>query len=397
MAVKKGARVAPKGVFILSSVCVALAGCYTSKAPGVYKCSDTKRGCPSGYECDPSSWTCVEEGTRKDMSLDRSSPDRDFDLTASDRGVDLSLDRATDRSLEVGADKGPDKGADIQLKPDKLLPDSTLHDQWVSPDGGVTIAWVKVTAGTFSMGSPKGEKCQGSDEPHHKVTLTRNFLIQNTEVTQAQFKAILGYTPSVFWGCGSNCPVENINWFEAANYTNALSKKAGLAPCYSCSGSGTNVTCKEATAYAGKAIYTCPGYRLPTEAEWEYAYRAGTITAFYNGKISHCTSAPDPNADKIGWYGSNSSSSTQPVGKKAPNNWGLHDMAGNVFEWCHDWYGSYPSATATDPVGTSGTSRVFRGGKYYSWASDLRAAWRNATPPTSGGAVYGFRPVKTTN
>ena len=141
----------------------------------------------------------------------------------------------------------------------------------------------------------------------------------------------------------------------------------------------------------GKGIYLCKGYRLPTEAEWEYAYRAGTTTAFYNGGITNCGSK-DPNLDKIGWYNQNSSSMTHPVGKKAPNAWGLYDMAGNVWEWCHDWYAAYPPTSVTDPVGSSsGSSRVKRGGSYPHSAIDARAAERTSFYPNGRFGYNGFR------
>lgn len=154
-------------------------------------------------------------------------------------------------------------------------------------------------------------------------------------------------------GSTTDCPVEYVNWNEAATYCNALSSQKGLDQCYTCTGSGPSVTCSEATAYSGIKIFDCPGYRLPTDAEWEYAYRAGSTTAFYpsdgnSGTITDCDN--DPNADKIGWYRYNSAvtyagcenlsssggdpcSGPHPVGQKAPNAWGLYDMGGNVYEY----------------------------------------------------------------
>jgi formylglycine-generating enzyme required for sulfatase activity len=284
-----------------------------------------------------------------------------------------------------------------------------------TPDQGVPVTpkWVTVKAGTFKMGSPTSESCRNSDETQHHVTLTHKFEIQSTEVTQGQFKALMGYNPSKFPSCGINCPVEGVSWHTAAAYCNALSKKRSITPCYLCSGAGANVVCQETTATQGKGIYSCLGFRLPTEAEWEYSYRAGTSTAFYSGGITNCSSA-DANADKIGWYTYNSKvqysgcsdlsnaggdkcSGPHPGGKKGPNIWGLHDMAGNVHEWCHDNYQKALGTSATtDPVGsTSGLGRVVRGGSWHRPPGFVRAADRYTYMPTGQSSFLGFRCVRT--
>ena len=255
--------------------------------------------------------------------------------------------------------------------------------------------WVTIKAGSFKMGSPSSDACRDKDEPELlPVTLTRSFEIQTTEVTQDQFYSALGYRPSYFSSCGETCPVENVTWYEAAAYCNALSKKGSLTQCYSCTGSGESVICKVTAATSGKGIYACKGFRLPTEAEWEYAYRAGTTTAFYNGDISSCTGT-DSNAGKIGWYGANSGSSTHPVAGKDANKWGLYDMAGNVWEWCHDGYQSDLGAVAlTDPV-YSGSNRVLRGGSWGSYPYFMRAASRYYDTPTYRYFYVGFRCSRT--
>jgi len=245
------------------------------------------------------------------------------------------------------------------------------------------------------MGSPKSDTCRYSNEPEQiSVTLTHKFEMQTMEVTQDQFFSVMGYRPSNFSSCGGTCPVEQVSWHEAVAYCNALSGKVGLTACYACSGSKENVTCKETTATTGKGIYTCKGFRLPTEAEWEYAYRATTTTAFYNGGIVAC-SGTDGNAGKIGWYSANSGSTTHPVGKKDPNKWGLYDMAGNVWEWCHDGYQSdLGSSALTDPV-FSGSSRVLRGGSCFNNPLFLRAANRDSSSPTYRFNYFGFRCSRT--
>ena len=279
---------------------------------------------------------------------------------------------------------------------DQLALDLPRGDTLVGSDAGTLVAgdWVMVQPGTFTMGSPTGESCRYSNETPHDVTLTHPFWIQTTEVTQGAFKSLMGYSPSDFYICGADCPVESVSWHEAVAYCNALSAKIGASQCYACTGSGSSSTCSEATAFGGSNVYLCPGYRLPTDAEWEYAYRSGTQTAFYNGPITACAS--DPKADQIGWYSKNCGE-TQPVGQKQASAWGLHDMAGNVFEWCHDWFQKdLGPSTATDPWGpATGTARALRGGSWYGLAQDMRAANRKSMPPTSLGYDVGFRCVRT--
>jgi formylglycine-generating enzyme required for sulfatase activity len=260
--------------------------------------------------------------------------------------------------------------------------------------------WCTIPAGCFVMGSPATEKCRETcwetpcplKETQHEVTLTRDFELAELEVTQKQFSVLMGYNPSWFGQCGETCPVETVTWHQAAAYCNALSKDKGLAQCYECTGASSTIDCKVATSYRDAKIYSCPGYRLPTDAEWEYAYRAGTATALFTGEISECQAA-DTSADSAGWYKANSGEKTHPVGGKQANAWGLRDMAGNVWEWCHDWHEpDLGSAPRTDPAGPStGTYKVDRGGSCFSEARFLRAAFREATLPTFQDGNVGFR------
>jgi formylglycine-generating enzyme required for sulfatase activity len=288
--------------------------------------------------------------------------------------------------------------------------------------GCISEGFVPLEAGAFTMGSPDDEVCRGDNETRHPVTLTRGLEVSATEVTQGQYEELMGYNPAAFSstepGCGEHCrcgsstscrshPVELVSWHEAAAYCSALSAARGLSACYTCSGSGPNISCVAAAAHAGAAIYDCPGYRLPTEAEWEWAYRAGTRTAFYSGDPGitpqACMSCTERSAalESIGWYCANAAGSTHPVGEKKPNAWGLYDMAGNVYEWCHDSSPDPPVPLGTkavsDPWGpASGPFRVIRGGSWYAPARLARAANRGPfARPTHRTNGLGLRCVRT--
>ena len=223
-----------------------------------------------------------------------------------------------------------------------------------------------ISAGTFTMGSPSDESGRYSSEgPQHTVTLTQSFYMQQTEVTQAQWEAVMASNPSYFSGCPT-CPVESVSWNDVQDFIEAMNAR----------GEGT--------------------YSLPTEAQWEYGARAGTTSAFYNGGITQLSCGYDPNLNVIGWYCYNAESKTHPVAQKTPNAWGLYDMSGNVWEWCQDWYDSsyYSSSPSVDPTGPStGTDRVDRGGGWNSWVQSCRAANRSSFSPGNRFNLIGFRLV----
>jgi formylglycine-generating enzyme required for sulfatase activity len=221
-----------------------------------------------------------------------------------------------------------------------------------------------IPAGTFTMGSPSDELVRASDETQHQVTLSNAYYMQTTEVTQAQWEAVMGDNPSWFPGC-SDCPVENVSWNDVQEFIDKLNAM----------GEGT--------------------YRLPTEAEWEYACRADSTTAFANGEITEKYCGYDPNLDAMGWYCYNSGDETHPVAQKEPNAWGLYDMHGNVWEWCQDWHGSYPTGAVTDPTGpSSGTYRVLRGASWHDNAKSTRSANRHWSLPDERNGCHGFRVVR---
>jgi formylglycine-generating enzyme required for sulfatase activity len=233
------------------------------------------------------------------------------------------------------------------------------------------IEMVEIPAGTFQMGQISEET------PVHTVNITKAYYIGKYEVTQKQYTDIIGTNPSNFTGNDNN-PVEKVNWYDAIQFCNELSKKEGLEPCYTLE-SGTNWLCD----------FNKKGYRLPTEAEWEYACRAGTITDHYTG-------TSESQFASAAWYGSNSDSITHPVGQKVANNFGLYDMHGNVWEWCWDWYSDYEEGTFDDPTGpNTGSWSIIRGG---SWLVDMwscRSARRNFLNSVDAFYDVGFRVVRT--
>jgi formylglycine-generating enzyme required for sulfatase activity len=234
---------------------------------------------------------------------------------------------------------------------------------------------VKVPNGSFTMGSPTGESGRGADETQHSVTLTTDFWMADSEVTQRQYRNLIGSSPSFFKG--DELPVESVSWLDAVAYCNALSVKEKLPPCYQISG----------TTVGWADGVKCTGYRLPTEAEWEYAARS-PATNIYAGSDS---------VDGVAWYSTNSGNTTHAVKTKTANGRGLYDLSGNVWEWVWDAYqGNYEALPSTDPIGPSASAnRVFRGGSGFVTAADARVAQRNANAPTNRGSGLGVRVVRS--
>ena len=234
---------------------------------------------------------------------------------------------------------------------------------------------VLIPAGTFVMGCDAGTE---DARPAHKITIG-SFCMDRYEVMQESYEDLMGVNPSKVEG--DKIPVEQVRWTQAAKYCNARSRKEGLSPCY-------NVT-------TWQCDFSASGYRLPTEAEWEYACRAGTTTAYAFGDDPQGLGAQ-------AWYKGNAEKKTHPVGGKRSNAWGLHDMQGNVAEWCNDFYAPdyYKISPVQDPPGpATGQKRVVRGGSWASVAEKCTAWFRAADAPSLpdvclGYDIYGFRCVR---
>lgn len=253
--------------------------------------------------------------------------------------------------------------------PDTQLVSLTAGESAVSSWRYDWAAFRSLPANTFSMGSPPEEPGRLADEQLHPVTLTKSFAISPVEVTQDQWLLFMTSNPSPV-DCG-DCPVSGISWFEAVRFCNAVSSAFGLTPPYQIN--GASVTWNQ----------SANGYRLPTEAEWEYACRSGTST---------------PQSSAGMWYVMNSGGRARSVGELACNAWGLYDMHGNANEWCWDWFGAYQLPAATDPIGSvSGTERVYRGGYWALASPDCRSARRLRSSPTERPAGAGLRLVRTVN
>ncbi|MDJ0761876.1 MAG: formylglycine-generating enzyme family protein [Myxococcota bacterium] len=288
--------------------------------------------------------------------------------------------------------------------------------------------WCKAAPGTFIFGSPPTEPCRGDyRERQVEVTLTRGFIIKQTEVTQADWEAV-GF-PNPDFVKDPELPFRSADWYEALAYCNALSEKEGLDTCYSlenCTGEigggcpeldeNGDWICAENTyqcdpnvrKYPG--VYDCPGYRLPTRAEWQYAARAGTTTATYNGDMTTDWTGEcirEPVVDPIGWYCHNSGPETNPqrVALKRPNPWGIYDMIGNVWEWINDVdtglsleHDEGKPSPLVDPIGANMAGNPFRGTSGSGPGSKgcmSRSAWSGGNPPELRLSVLGFRPVRT--
>lgn len=238
----------------------------------------------------------------------------------------------------------------------KPLPNASFIGNQTFTVNGVSFTMVGVKGGTFTMGatSEQGSDADSDEKPTHQVTLS-DYYIGETEVTQELWKAVMGSNPSYL--SGTNLPVERVSWDDCQTFITKLNQLTGK------------------------------NFRLPTEAEWEYAARGGQKSRGYKYAGSNTLS-------DVAWYTDNSGSKTHPVKQKQANELGLYDMSGNVWEWCQDWFGSYTSNAQTNPTGpSSGSNRVFRGGSWLSNAFGCRVASRGGNSPGARGNYLGFRVV----
>lgn len=232
---------------------------------------------------------------------------------------------------------------------------------------------IELPTGTFRMGSERGV----NEQPIHEVRITQRFALSQTEVTQGQYQAVMGKNPAQFLGQTGweNLPVENVSWLDAVTYCNKLSELEDRPHCY-------QIERESQVKWEGLG---CRGYRLPTEAEWEYAARADEPAEY----------AGSDNLDEVAWYGGDAEAKPHPVASKKPNAWHLYDLSGNVWEWVWDSYdvGYYRVSPSVNPVGPldSSSNRVYRGGSWGSFAPYARVAYRSGFDPGSHGDNLGFR------
>jgi formylglycine-generating enzyme required for sulfatase activity len=279
--------------------------------------------------------------------------------------------------------------------------------QCVTPTAG---EWIEITVQAFIMGSPEEELGHQANETLHQVTLTHDFLMLSTEVNQAQFETWMGYNFSHFSDdgpgdpCGVDCPAERVSWSEAAAACNVISAADGFDPCYDCDGEGLDLSCAFRDVYPSP--YDCPGYRLPTEAEWEYAARAGTASATYNGDLESGRLDCDHSSEvltPIAWSCHNGDDMSHPIAQLRQNHWGLYDMLGNVWEWTNDRCSTdgrehcqpFDDGPVVDPFGQpAGAYQVIRGGGFSANPIITRSANRG-TATIERNNNLGFRPVRT--
>ncbi len=296
---------------------------------------------------------------------------------------DVEIDGALAAMAHVSGD--PETGALYRLT--TVLAAGPHDYRFIFDDGQGGTASTEPVEGppvglvSYVMGSPAGEIGRRYDEPQTEVVLTRDLIAAAHEVTQSEWDALM---PAIEWSfAGADLPAHGVDWFDALAYCNALSTEDGLTPAY------------DIDEPFVEWNRDADGWRLPTEAEWEYLCRAGTATGLYNGELTEVLCGFDATLDAVGWYCGNAVDAPHAVEGKTANAGGLYDMLGNVREWCWDWYGPYPAGPQLDPAGpATGEQRVVRGGSWHYNARDCRSAARGTFYPTSADDYVGFRVVR---
>ena len=272
---------------------------------------------------------------------------------------------------------------------DETEPEASATPDLTSDSDGTTETkdgYVLLSGGTFTMGSPASELERETDEVQHEVTVS-DFFIATSEVTQSRYTAVMGNNPSS--SQGDLLPVTDVTWYDALQFCNRLSESEGLTPVYTIDGHDVSWD------------RTADGYRLPTEAEWEYAARAGTTTPFsfgdyVNDNDANCYNSYGYNNDASGNWINGYVQHTVDINSYPENGWGLYDMHGNAAEWVWDWYGPYNTETSTDPVGSeAGNYKVVRGGGWNDFPKNIRSAYRSVFPADVGLYSIGIRPVRS--
>ena len=285
--------------------------------------------------------------------------ERGMELDPGSYHVEVSKDGYETDKRWVELASGEDKYESFRLEKSPERGDAPAFTN------SIGMKFVRIPAGSFMMGSPSSEPKRDSNETQHRVTLSKPFYLQTTEVTQGQWQAVMGNNPSYFSSCGDNCPVEQVSWNDCQEFIRKLNQREGNG-----------------------------AYRLPTEAEWEYACRAGMTGPFntgmdclYTNQANYDGNYPLPGCSKGQYH-----RKTVPVGSFRPNAWGLYDIHGNVWEWCSDWIWDYPGGSVSDPKGpSSGNLRVRRGGNWDLGARFCRSAYRDGKEPDGRSYYGGFR------
>jgi formylglycine-generating enzyme required for sulfatase activity len=307
----------------------------------------------------------VEEGIRRRLPIfqaliDRVSPPLQFqsrqsvNLSGWDGGTNsLAFQSLVRHIRQILGQPSPQEAPEPESAPEPPELRPPVSRKMFNTIG---MRFVLIPAGTFLMGTGPSEVGDEDELPQHQVTLSQPFYLQTTPVTQGQWVEVMGENPAYFHEGGPDCPVENVSWEEAQEFITKLNDQEGTDE-----------------------------YRLPTEAEWEYACRAGSSSQF-------CYGEEEADLKNYAWYEANSGECTHPVALLRPNAWGLYDLHGNVFEWCQDWFGAYPSEPVTHPQGPAdGEHRVLRGGSWNSAAEDVRCAYRHRLTPGYRYRHEGFR------